>query len=72
MANFLRTATISKESSLQSKNRFYQDNEPNKATLPSCPCGSSSASNSDNFEDSHSVQQVLLTIQYFLIQYFSV
>ena len=45
----------------QSKNRFHQDNKPNKATLPSCPCGSSAASNLDDFEDSHLVQQVLLT-----------
>ena len=62
MANFPRTATISKESSLQSKNRFHQDNEPNKASLPSYLCGSGPTSNSDYFEDSHLVQQVLLMI----------
>ena len=58
MANLSRTATVSKESCLQSKNRFCQDNKLNKATLPSCPCGSSLVSNSDDFEDSHSAQPV--------------
>ena len=72
MANLSRTATISKESCPWSKNRFHQDNKSNKATPPSCPCGSSLVSNSDDFEDSHSVQPVLLTIQQSLIQYSSV
>ena len=57
-----RTATISKESSPQSKNRFCQDNKLNNATPPSCPCGSSLISNSDDFEDSHLAQQISLTI----------
>ena len=71
MANLSRTATVSKESCPQSKNRFHQDNKLNKATLPSCPCGSSLVSNLDDFEDSHLAQPVLLTIQQSLIQYSS-
>ena len=51
MANLSRTATIPKESCPWSKNRFRQDNKSNKATPPSCPCGSSLVSNSDDFEE---------------------